>query len=192
MAKVQFLNNEFDSEHEAICAALFNEYGWRWEKAKRPMDGWIPDFLLKGDILVWVECKGGLRWDDVPAFPDLVKYENAVSGTSDEVLLIPEAPRVMKNARGYPSSMLGFLYDGDVWSYAELGRWSGKAGFCHTGNNWKDRMSGEYVSRSMGDGRAPSIDVDWRSATYIARGEKRRPFFKESPDSEPKVWGPSS
>ena len=51
MTTVTFLNNEFHTEHEAICSALFNKYGWRWEKPKHPMGGWLPDFLLRGGYL---------------------------------------------------------------------------------------------------------------------------------------------
>ena len=96
MGKVSFQNNEFDSFHEATCAALFNKYGWRWEKPRHPLGGWLPDFLLRGDVPVYVECKGGLKWDEVPSFTELTKYEDAVSGSSAEVLLIPECPEACK------------------------------------------------------------------------------------------------
>ena len=47
--KIRFQNGEFDSFHEATCAALFNKYGWQWEQPRRPLNGWRPDFALKGD-----------------------------------------------------------------------------------------------------------------------------------------------
>lgn len=65
MKRVRFKGNEFETEHEAICSALFDKYGWRWERSKHPIDGWLPDFRLRGDTDVLVECKGGLEWDDV-------------------------------------------------------------------------------------------------------------------------------
>ena len=34
MEKVRFKNNEFETEHEAICSAIFDKYGWRWERPK--------------------------------------------------------------------------------------------------------------------------------------------------------------
>ena len=142
MGKIRFQNNEFDSFHEATCAALFNKYGWRWEQPKYPLGGWLPDFILKGDTTVYVECKGALKWEDVPHFSEMVRYEDAIDGTSSEVLLIPESPRQVRNPRGFDTSVLGFLYDGEKWSYAELGRWSGNVGFCHSANSWRDRMSG--------------------------------------------------
>ena len=108
MPKVTFQGNEFETHHEATCAALFIRYGWRWERPKHPLGGWLPDFLLRGDTSVYVECKGGLKWEDVPRFPELTRYEDAVSGTSDEVLLIPDAPRRIQNDRGYPASILGY------------------------------------------------------------------------------------
>ena len=191
MGKVSFQNNDFDSLHEATCAALFNKYGWRWEKPRHPLGGWLPDFLLKGDVDVLVECKGGLKWDEVPGFTELTKYEDAVSGSSTEVLLIPNAPRRVKNTRGYETSILGFLFDGNIWSYAELGRWSGNVGFCHSGNSWKDRITGEDVQRSSGDGQQPNIETDWRSAEGIVRG-KRISFFKGFIGADVETWDPSS
>ncbi len=191
MPKVTFQNNEFDTFHEAACAALFNRYGWRWEKPQHPLGRWLPDFLLQGDTSVFVECKGGLKWGDVQRFPELTKYEDAVSRMSAEVLLIPNTPQSIQNDRGYWDSVLGFLYDGNMWSYAELGRWSGRVGFCHSANSWKGRMSGENVQKSMGDGQKPNIEVDWRSAEQIVRG-KRVSFFKGSVNAEIEEWGASS
>ena len=191
MPKVKFQNNEFESLHEATCAALFNRYGWRWERPRHPRNRWLPDFHLRGNTSVYVECKGSLKWEDVPHFAELTRYEDAVSGTSDEVLLIPAAPRRIQNDRGYPASILGFLYDGNVWSYAELGRWSGRIGFCHSANSWKDRMSGENAHGAMGDGQRPDIEVDWRSAWQTVNG-KRVSFFKQSVAAEIEEWDPSS
>ena len=56
------------------------------------VDG-IPIFFSEGIPLCGVECKGGLKWDDVGDFPEYQRYEDAVSGSSDEVLLIPEKPK---------------------------------------------------------------------------------------------------
>ena len=190
MSKMTFNNNEFDSEHEAVCSALFERYGWRWERPRHPLGGWLPDFLLKGETSVYVECKGSLQWEDVQNFSELTKYEDAVRDSSFEVLLIPESPRNIKNQRGYQTSVLGFLYDGNMWSYADLARWSGRVGFCHSGNSWKDRISGVRVQSSMGDGQRPDVEVDWRSATQTVRG-KRVVFFKAFSDSEVEEWDPS-
>ena len=191
MSKVKFQNNEFDSFHEATCAALFNKYGWRWERPRHPIGGWLPDFLIRGDISVYVECKGGLKWGEVRDFSELPKLEDAVSGSSAEVLLIPSSPRRVQNTRGYATNVLGFLFDGNIWSYAELGRWSGNVGFCHSGNSWKDRVSGENCNRSSGDGQPPDIETDWRSAESIVRG-KRISFFKGFINADVETWEPTS
>ncbi len=190
MQRVRYKGNDFETEHEAICSALFDKYGWRWERPKHPLDGWLPDFRLRGDTDVLVECKGGLEWDDVRNFQDLQRYEDAVHGTDYEVLLIPKAPRNFKNRKGYDVSALGFLYDREVWSYAELGRWSGSVGFCHSANAWRDRLSGHNVNLSSGDGQRPDVELDWRSVTQAYRG-KRMSYFKESTDSEIEDWDTS-
>ena len=155
MGKVSF--QDFDSFHEATCAALFTKYGWKWERLSI-LSGWFPDFTLRGNVLLNVKavCNGA-------KFRFSLKYEDAVSGTSAEVLLIPSAPRRVKNTRDFDTSILGFLFDGNIWSYAELGRWSGKVGFCHSGNSWNDRISGQNVKSSSGDGQLLILN-HWRAA----------------------------
>ena len=191
MKKVHYKDKEFDTEHEAICSALFDKYGWRWERPKHAFSGWLPDFLLRGDTDVLVECKGGLEWDDVKdSVKELQRYEDAVNETKYEVLLIPKSPKKLKKRNGYDVSALGYLYDGEMWSLAELGRWSGRVGFCHSGNSWKDRISGNDVKLSSGDGQRPDAELDWHSATQVYKG-KRMSYFKESTDSEIEEWDTS-
>ena len=192
MEKVHFKDKEFDTEHEGICSALFDKYGWKWERPERSFGGWRPDFLLRGDTDVLVECKGGLEWDAVRDFvKELQRYEDAVREHPQyEVLLIPKSPRNLKNRNGYDVSALGYLYDGEMWSVAELGRWSGRVGFCHSGNSWKDRMSGHNEKLSSGDGQRPNAELDWRSATQIYKG-KRVSYFKEFTDSGIQEWDTS-
>ena len=192
MEKVKFQGYEFDSTHEATCAALFNKYGWKWEQLSNSLPGWLPDFRLRGNVDVYVECKGGLKWEDVKNFK-LSQYEDAVSRLSAEVLLIPSAPQRVKNPRGYETSMLGFLFDGHMWSYAELGRWSGNVGFCHSGSSWKDRISGEDVrASSSGDGRPPDIERDWLVAESWVKRNKGISFFKGFISADVEAWETSS
>ena len=193
MGKVSFQNNDFDSLHEATCAALFTKYGWKWEQPQRALNGWFPDFTLRGNVTVHVECKGRLEleWEDVPVFAEPTKYEDAVRGTPHEVLLIPKAPRRVKNTRSYETNVLGFLFDGNIWSYAELGRWSGNVGFCHSANSWKDRITGKAGKKSSGDGQPPDIETDWLVAESMVNG-KRISLFKGFSGADVKTWEPSS
>lgn len=190
MKKAFFNGKEFDSEHEAICSALFDKYRWRWDRPKRALSGWLPDFRLMGDTHVYVECKGGLEWDDVRTFQELQKYEDAVNGTDCDVLLIPISPKNLRKPNGYELRALGYLYDREVWSYAELGRWSGEVGFCHSANSWRDRMSGNSVGTSTGDGQPPDIELDWHFATQVYKG-RRVSYFRGSKDSDTEYWDTS-
>ena len=151
--------------------------------------GWRPDFQLKGDSTVYVECKGGLRWEDVPSFPELARYEDAADRTRSEVLLIPDFPRKVQNPAGYDTPILGYLFDGQTWSYAALGRWSGEVGFCHSAKSWRDRMSGNDCSMSSGDGAPPDISLDWISAQSIVKG-KRVSHFQAFNKSNVDTWYP--
>ena len=194
--KVTFENNEYDSFHEATCAALFNLYGWKWERPKHPIGQpengrWLPDFLIKGTVDVYVECKGGLKWEDISSFRELTKYQAAVSGSEAQVLLIPSAPKRVQNPNNFPTSVVGILFDGELWSHAELGRWSGKIGFCHSANSWKDRITGEDVNTSFGHGPVPDIEMHWRFAeSKVSR--RRVSFFKGFSNSELQIWETSS
>ena len=191
MEKVEYQDIAFDSFHEATCAALFNKYGWKWERPTSAIAGWRPDFVLRGSVSVYVECKGGLKWERVRGSDVLTRLEDAARKSSAEVLLIPSTPRREENTRGYPTSVLGFLFDGNIWSYAELGRWSGNVGFCHSANSWRDRISGEDVKMSSGDGQQPDIDLDWQSAESMVTG-KRVSFFKGFSNARVETWEPSS
>ena len=62
MAKAEYKNIEVDSFHEAICAALFDRYDWNWEKPRKGLKGWFPDFRLKGETHIYIECKGNVKW----------------------------------------------------------------------------------------------------------------------------------
>ncbi len=193
MEKVKFKKREFDTEHEAICSALFDKYRWEWERPQKTYGGWYPDFILKGKTVVLVECKGALEFDKVKEFQELPRYEDAVSGTDHEVLLIPKSPKSVTKSNGYDISALGYLYDRERWSYAELGRWSDKVGFCHTAGSWEDRMSGEDVNLSSGNGKRPNVEQDWNFANQVFRGDqesggKRVSYFQESSDSKIEYW----
>ena len=190
MQRVIYNNVEFETEHEAVCSALFTNYRWKWERPRSALSGRLPDFRLNGNTVVYVECKGGLGWDDVRTFKELQRYEDAVSGTNYEVLLIPKSPVKLKNRKGYVFSTLGYLYDKEVWSYAELGRWSGSVGFCHSANAWRDRMSGQSTNLSSGDGHRVDVELDWRHATDVFKG-KRVSYFKASTDSQVEEWDTS-
>ena len=188
MPKVRYKDTDFDSEHEAICSALFDKYGWKWERPTQSIGGWRPDFLLRGDTKVYVECKGGIEWSAIEDHvKELQRYEDAVNGTEYEVLLIPKSPWNRTKPNGHPVSALRYLYDGDMWSVAELGRWSEHVGFCHSANSWKDRISGNNANLSSGDGQRPDAERDWHSATQIFRG-KRVSYFKEFYESERQEW----
>ena len=47
----------FRSRLEARWAAFFDLCGWKWDYEPLDLDGWAPDFLLKGKIKALVEVK---------------------------------------------------------------------------------------------------------------------------------------
>ncbi len=47
----------FRSRLEATWAAFFDLCGWEWEYEPFDLDGWVPDFVLKGEIRCLIEVK---------------------------------------------------------------------------------------------------------------------------------------
>ncbi len=48
---------QFRSRHEARWAAFFDLAGWKWDYEPFDLDGWAPDFMLKGRVKALVEVK---------------------------------------------------------------------------------------------------------------------------------------
>lgn len=51
---------QFRSRLEARWAAMFDLLGWRWEYEPIDLDGYIPDFIVRGSLLV--EVKPIVEW----------------------------------------------------------------------------------------------------------------------------------
>ena len=55
----------FRSRLEAKYAAMFDQLEWKWEYEPVDMNGWIPDFVIKGIRPIYVEVKP--VWDIIEA-----------------------------------------------------------------------------------------------------------------------------
>lgn len=76
----------FRSRLEATWAVFFDLLEWPWEYEPFDLEGWIPDFVLKGKFPVLIEVKPVLTHDEAIAvvMPDVVgaepEYPVAVCG----------------------------------------------------------------------------------------------------------------
>lgn len=53
----EYAGQMFRSRHEAKYAALFDEMGWAWTYEPFDLYGWVPDFLIGGDVPLLIEIK---------------------------------------------------------------------------------------------------------------------------------------
>lgn len=74
----------FRSRLEATWAAFFDLCGWEWEYEPFDLDGWTPDFLIKGDAPTLVEVKpvdfsaSKAEWWGLDLEPLAMKYASKV------------------------------------------------------------------------------------------------------------------
>ena len=188
MTKTTYHGKEYDSFHEAHVKALFDRLHIGAEKEDIAYRGWKPDLVIRGNTTVLVECKGEWSRASIKSH-SLFKYEDAVAGSANEVLLVVDEPWIARNKRGYADSYLGFLYYRGVWSPAKVGIWHDGVGFSHA-RNWKDRISGEKTESSTGVDHYLDIMNDWDIAKQMVRQGKRMSMFQADWGKDVEYWTP--
>ncbi len=90
---------EFRSRLEATWAAFFDQMGWRWEYEPFDMDGWLPDFVLEGSLLIEVK-----PW--INKETSNLAGECARIAKGGHVMLLGSQPKFMANDE--PEELSGF------------------------------------------------------------------------------------
>lgn len=145
----------FRSTLEASWAIMFDKLGWDWEYEPFRLHGWIPDFVLQGEILVEVKPN-----DDLDEFIEYEKYNSSTDGTRFEcadILLLGRSP--IANGDLHETPAIGWLVERPndqrhhaiIWD-TELGY-----GFASDYSNWRCRITGAY------EGGAGIVGADWRT-----------------------------
>ena len=164
----------FRSRLEAKWAAMFDLLEWRWTYEPCDFCGWIPDFAIHGETLVYVEVK------PVATFPLDVAEKIDASQCADETLIVGVSPWLSE----CKVSSLGWLcerFEGEsyCWGDAVLGRWRdsprNQIGFCHADMSFSDRITGNYDGGSYGTDAVDICEIDamWREAGNRTRWEKK-------------------
>lgn len=101
---------QFRSRLEARWAVFFDLMGWEWEYEPIDLNGWIPDFVIKGNIDLLVEVKYFSVYSEYPSIDEkwlaqLTKIEQA--NPDKPVLLLSGNP--YQEGNGYP--YVGFLFE---------------------------------------------------------------------------------
>lgn len=145
----------YRSRLEAKWAAFFDLLGWQHQYEPCDFDGWMPDFLITGELPVYVEVKPYSQygeWEEV-----MNKIDK--SGCESDVLLCGItgvfAPPYYENfssigilGEGAGQKHLGFSICG-VWD-SESVNTAGIIGFCHSEGYYGDRITGAYNGGSRG------------------------------------------
>jgi hypothetical protein len=158
---------QFRSRLEARWAAFFDLLRWRWEYEPFDLDGWIPDFILKGNggRPVLVEVKPVVEEPDADRFMDEIDRDYPCPRIDDdpsdsdqyEVLLVGTS--LLDDDRVFA---IGWIREGGWWEEAPFGCWSGSEskaknpdgliGFCHGSGSYHDRITGCYDGGHIGFG----------------------------------------
>ena len=135
----------FRSRLEAKWAALFDQLNWAWTYEPYDLEGWAPDFAIKGkkgDILVEVKPVPGADYS-----PEFDKAINHQVSWERHVLLLGHSP-IQEDGRFYiglcNEPCPGFCSGG--WERAVFGQWnkSNTEGYCNDVQGYTDRISGSY------------------------------------------------
>lgn len=152
------------SRIEARWAAFFDFCGWRWEYEPFDLDGWIPDFLIRGSTgELLVEVKSELRF-----MPEVAKkIERAAAGR--ELLLLgfclnpmpieendesPSRNRIGWFGESHSTDEMGNPLEIPTywWQNALLGTASGRLAKTDIGpdlGGYQGRLHGEYDGNPM-------------------------------------------
>jgi hypothetical protein len=182
----------FRSRLEARWAAMFDLLKWNWTYEPIDFDGWIPDFAIHGEHVVYVEVK------PVAEFPMDVADKIDASGCPNEVLIVGMLGPMPEGSEWFDQTFIGWLREAypdanDInnvdfsWSKAPMGRWIGSErmgscqkkdiiGFCHEEGSFTDRITGRYDGGGYGNGglRSHEVILLWREACNRTRWNAKK------------------
>lgn len=162
----------FRSRLEARWAAMFDLLGWGWTYEPTEFNGWIPDFAIHGNSIIYVEVK------PVSDFPQEVADKLEASGCQDEVLILGMLGPTWSEI--YDCPMVGWLREfaalgPSSWAPAAMSRWSDRIGFCHSELCFRDRITGRH-NGGFGDCNSVTkheVTRLWREACNRTRWNPR-------------------
>ena len=179
---------QFRSRLEAKWAAFFDLLGWEYEYEPFDLNGWIPDFLIKGkpqDVLVEVkpvtEFPADVAAEVWNACPKQAFRDDLDCMESDYQLLIVGSSIAVKedeNGESFGWTISIGSVENETWDLAVLGRWDNSPGigFHESGGSYRDVISGEYDG---GEHKGGTVDRGyalslWREAGNLTQWKGKR------------------
>jgi len=162
-----YAHTRFRSRLEARWAAWFDLAGWQWDYEPMDVDGWSPDFMIRGRSPILVEVKPA-AWIDGPRL-SLDAFAKATKATGVDILLLGLGP-IVKDGFGY----IGMCSDGDAGGFSaavcqETYLPAAHFGYCSDTQGFNDRLSGYYEGGSW-DGRGHTlVEPNWRRAGSLTQ-----------------------
>lgn len=160
---------QYRSRLEARWAAFFDLAGWVHEYEPVDLNGWSPDFLIRGnDGGIYVEVKPVVQLPiDVAE-----KIDRALPSpkTNEEHDAFPGEPLIIGRSP-LPSEYgmcIGWLRQG-AWAESPF-TWFDRLGFCHAENSFTDRITGVYDGNFGNVGIAEEfVDCIWKQAGNVVQ-----------------------
>ena len=165
----------FRSRLEAKYAAMFDQLGWNWEYEPVDMNGWIPDFIIRGVRPIYVEIK--------PIFE--VAEAKLIGGDIVTALNLHHHPRVEalicgaslpQNSFDVPA--LGWLWDewDHSWSPSHVfGLEGGGYDICSDSGSYAGRTTGTYDGGNHLHFGEADLVLMWRQAGNMVQWRRVAP-----------------
>lgn len=171
-----YRGTEYRSRLEARWAAMFHRIGWDAVYEPFDSDGYIPDFVIQGEMPLLIEVKPAVVTAEF--FAPVAKVTNGVRGTwSHDILVVGLAPLpIIGNSfdgQQHPSAgLLGEAWpdeNGVAWNF-DAGLWllcrnCRSVGVCHDSGSYAARPCGCYDGDGyMGEVGRLALEQHWAAA----------------------------
>jgi hypothetical protein len=179
----RYNGTQFRSRLEAKWAAFFDLCGWAWEYEPCDLNGWVPDFLIRGgENNLFVEVKPFNWFQGCSENHNLIRSSSVAdkifNATCEEILLLGSYP-VGRGAFGY---LLESDKSPNDWGLREKDeKWSSDAAILNFGKSFKYdvsanlgsyrfRLGNEYSGdHHLEPTKAEEIESLWRAASNIVQ-----------------------
>lgn len=165
----RYNGRQYRSRLEARHAAFYDLLGFDFEYEPLDLNGWIPDFAIRGkETTLLVEVKPISEFDQqtFQKMRSASRWEQSWE-QSTELLLV--GAYLGQSTYCEDTITLGWLEENEQ---AVIGMWNGKYGLCSDLNSYRDRISEAYLGGRWGYANQDEIRSLWAEAGNIVQYKK--------------------